>query len=212
MSDDVLLRFLVTLPLLLLSLVLHELSHGWVAWRLGDPTAQQQGRLSLNPVRQLDLWGSIMLVFTYLGSGGAFLFGWAKPVPIAPWHFKDPQRGMLWVGLAGPASNAALALAAAALVWLTYTWSLFLAEAFATLFVLNVVLCVFNLLPIPPLDGSRVLGGFLPAEVYPRWLALDRYGNWVFIGLFLVLIAAPQLFDATLGAVIDWSFRLLPGG
>jgi Zn-dependent protease len=212
LSDAILLRFLITLPLLLLSLVLHELAHGWVAWRLGDPTAQQQGRLSLNPLRQLDLWGSAMLVLTYVGSGGSFLFGWAKPVPIAPWHFKDPQRGMLWVGLAGPGANVALALTAAGLVWLTYTWSLLLAQAFAVLFVLNVVLAVFNLLPIPPLDGSRVLGGFLPAELYPRWLALDRWGNWVFAGLFLVLVAMPGLFNATLGVIIEWSFQLLPGG
>ena len=110
-DDALLLRFLVTLPLLLVSLVLHELAHGWVAARLGDPTPRLYGRLTLNPLRHLDPWGTAMLVLTFIGSGGSFFFGWAKPVPISPWQFKHPQRGMMWVGLAGPAANALLAVA-----------------------------------------------------------------------------------------------------
>ena len=212
MGNALFLRFLVTLPLLLVSLVAHELAHGWVAWKLGDPTAKLHGRLTLNPLKHLDAWGTIALVVTFIGSGGTFFFGWAKPVPISPWHFKDPQRGMMVVGAAGPAANFALALVAAGLVWLTYTWSLFAAQALALAFVLNVVLGVLNLVPIPPLDGSRVVGGLLPRDLYLRWVDLDRYGNYVFLGLLVVMLAAPQVFQATIGRVLDWSFALLPGG
>jgi Zn-dependent protease len=205
-------QFLIISPLLLVSLVLHELAHGWVAWKLGDPTAKLHGRLTLNPVKHLDKWGTIMLAVTFIGSQGSFFFGWAKPVPVDPRHFKDPQRGMMLVGAAGPAANFALALAAAGLIWLTYTWSLFLAEALFMLFVLNVILMAFNLVPIPPLDGSRVVGGFLPRDLYVRWVDLDRYGNFVFMGLLVVMLAAPQVFEATIGRVLDWAYLLLPWG
>jgi Zn-dependent protease len=211
-GNDLFLRFIVTLPLLLVSLVMHELAHGWAAWKLGDPTAKLHGRLTLNPLKHLDVWGTIALVVTFVGSGGSFFFGWAKPVPISPWHFKDPQRGMMLVGAAGPAANFALALISAGLVWLTYTWSLFAAQALALAFLLNVVLGVLNLIPVPPLDGSRVVGGFLPRDLYLRWVDLDRYGNYVFMGLLVVMLAAPQVFQATIGRVLDWSYALLPGG
>ncbi|MEI6449000.1 MAG: site-2 protease family protein [Actinomycetes bacterium] len=213
MTDNGLfLRFLVTLPLLLVSLVVHELAHGWMAWKLGDPTSKLHGRLTLNPLKHLDVWGTVALVVTFVGSGGSFFFGWAKPVPVDPRYFKDPQRGMMLVGAAGPAANFALALVAAGLVWLTYTWSLFAAQALALAFVLNVVLGVINLIPIPPLDGSRVVGGFLPRDLYLRWVDLDRYGNFVFMGLLVVMLAAPQVFESTIGRVLDWSYALLPGG
>jgi Zn-dependent protease len=205
-------QFLLISPVLLVSLVLHELAHGWVAWLLGDSTAKEHGRLTLNPLRHLDPWGTVFLAVTYFGSGGSYFFGWAKPVPISPWRFKDPQRGMMLVGLAGPAANLTMALIAAGLIWLTYTWSFFLAQALFMLFILNVILMAFNLVPIPPLDGSRVLGGFLPRKAYLRWLALDRYGNYVFIGLVVVMLTMPQVFQATIGAVLQWSYRLLPGG
>jgi Zn-dependent protease len=211
-GNEEFLRFIVTLPLLLVSLVLHELAHGWVAWKLGDPTAKSHGRLTLNPLKHLDVWGTIALVVTFVGSGGSFFFGWAKPVPISPWRFKDPQRGMMLVGAAGPATNFGLALVAAGSVWLTYSWNLFVAQALVLAFLLNVVLGVLNLLPIPPLDGSRVLGGLLPRDLYARWVDLDRYGNYVFMGLLVVMLAAPQVFDATIGAVLRWSYGLLPGG
>ena len=173
-------QFLLISPLLLVSLVLHELAHGWVAYRLGDPTAKVHGRLTLNPLRHLDLWGTVMLVVTFLGSGGSFFLGWAKPVPVDPRYFKDGQRGMMWVGLAGPLTNYAMALVAAGLIWLTYLYtdSFFLLKMFWMLFLLNVILGTLNLLPIPPLDGSRVVGGFLPRATYARWAELDRYGNY----------------------------------
>jgi Zn-dependent protease len=199
--------------LLLVSLVAHELAHGWAAARLGDPTAREQGRLSWNPIRQLDPWGTAVLVLTFLGSaasGHAFFFGWARPVPISPWRFKDPQRGMMLVGAAGPAANVGLALASAAGVWLTYQPFPLLGDVFTLAFVLNVILATLNLVPIPPLDGSRIVGGLLPRSLWPRWMSLDRFGNMVFIALFVVLVARPEVFTATIGRVLDWAYGLLP--
>jgi len=213
MTDNSLVaQFLIISPLLLLSLVFHELAHGWVAWKLGDPTAKAHGPLTLNPIKHLDRWGTVMLAVTFLGSGGRFFFGWAKPVPISPRYFRDPQRGMMLVGAAGPITNYVLALVAAGLMWLTYSWNLWLAQALYILFALNVILGTINLIPIPPLDGSRVLGGFLPRGAYARWVTYDRYGNYVFMGLFVVMIAFPVVFSASIGAVLEWSYRLLPGG
>ncbi len=210
MSSDLLLAFVIVLPLLLVSLVVHELAHGWAALRLGDPTAREQGRLSLNPLRQLDPWGTVVLVVSFLGSGGSFFFGWARPVPISPWRFKDPQRGMMLVGAAGPAANLALAAFAAAGVWLTYGPAPFVAEILALAFVLNVVLALLNLVPVPPLDGSRVVGGLLPREMWLRWMALDRYGNVVFVVLLVLLVAVPEVFSRTIGAILERAFDLLP--
>jgi len=209
-SSDLLLAFVIVLPLLLVSLVVHELAHGWAALRLGDPTAREQGRLSLNPLRQLDPWGTVVLVVSFLGSGGSFFFGWARPVPISPWRFKDPQRGMMLVGAAGPAANLALAAFAAAGVWLTYGPAPFVAEILALAFVLNVVLALLNLVPVPPLDGSRVVGGLLPREMWLRWMALDRYGNVVFVVLLVLLVAVPEVFSRTIGAILERAFDLLP--
>ena len=161
--------------------------------------------LTLNPLVQLDTWGTIALVVTFIGSGGSFFFGWAKPVPVEPRYFADPQRGMMLVGAAGPMANFCLALVAAGAGLADVHVSAFVAEALALAFLLNVVLGVLNLLPIPPLDGSRVLGGVLPRSLYARWSDLDRYGNYVFLGLLVVILAAPQVFEATIGVVLDWS-------
>jgi len=144
-ESRLLLEFVIVLPLLLVSLVVHELAHGWAAAALGDDTARSQGRLSLNPLRQLDPLGTLVLVVSFLGSGGSFFFGWARPVPISPWRFRDPQRGMMAVGAAGPLANVALAAVSAALVWLTYTASPTLSDVFTLAFVLNVVLAALSI-------------------------------------------------------------------
>lgn len=173
--------------------------------RLGDPTPRLAGRLTANPVRHLDVMGTLVLVATFASQAGLF-FGWAKPIPVDQRHFADPQRGMLLVGLAGPLANVALAASAAGLVWVTVEVSLLLAQAFALVFLLNVLLALINLVPIPPLDGSRVLGGFLPRRWYAAWLSLDRYGTWVLLGLLVLLIARPGFFQATLGRALDLAF------
>ncbi len=189
-TSDLLLQFLITLPALLISMVLHEVSHGYVAYRLGDRTAMQRGRLSLNPLKHLDKLGSLMLCITYFGSGGSMLFGWAKPVPINPGNFKDPQRGMMWVGAAGPAANLLITIASALALKTAYPYpvdsNLFM--ALFLVFRLNLILMVFNLIPVPPLDGSRILGGFLSRQAYMRWIQMDQYGMMFVMLLMFVLI------------------------
>ena len=203
-------QFLIIAPLLIVSLVLHELAHGWVAYLLGDPTAKAHGRLSLNPIRHMDTWGTVALAVTYVLSNGTAFLGWAKPVPVDPRHFKDGQRGMAWVGVAGPLTNFAVAFVAVGLIWLTYTWSIYVAKLFVELLLLNVILGTLNLIPIPPLDGSRVLGGFLPRNAYKHWVALDRYGTYTFILLFIVIWRVPAFYDHTIGAVLNLFVKLLP--
>ncbi len=213
MSNELLTEFLYTLPFLILSLVFHEMAHGWVAYGLGDKTAAEQGRLSPNPLRHLDTWGTAMLFLTFLGSGGSFFFGWAKPVPIAPWHFRHPQRGMMLVGAAGPLMNVAIAAVAAGLAWLLYPGApLGVLKAVNLTFALNVILALFNLIPIPPLDGSRIVGGLLPARLYPAWAGLDRYGNYAMLLVLVIVIAVPGAFGNTIGAALDAAYRLLPWG
>jgi Zn-dependent protease len=184
--DLLLLAFL--LPILLGSMMAHEVSHGYVAYRLGDPTAKMHGRLTANPLRHLDPLGTIMFVVTYLI--GPFVFGWAKPVPINPYHFRNHQRGMMIVGLAGPAANFAVAVVLAIFLNLlepSLNRGGMLFEVLFLAFQVNVVLGIFNLVPIPPLDGSRVMGGFLPPNLYRQWADLDRYGMlFIFVIIFLL--------------------------
>jgi Zn-dependent protease len=209
-DSSLLVQFLIISPLLIVSLVLHELAHGWVAYVLGDPTAKLHGRLTLNPIKHMDTWGTVMLAASFLLSHGTAFLGWAKPVPVDPRHFKDGQRGMAWVGAAGPLTNFALAFLAVGLIRLTYMWSLYVARLFLWLLLLNVILGTLNLFPIPPLDGSRVLGGFLPKSAYRYWVALDRYGAYTFILLFVVIWQVPAFYDATIGAMANLFFKLLP--
>jgi len=209
-DSSLLVQFLIVSPLLIVSLVLHELAHGWVAYLLGDPTAKLNGRLTLNPIAHMDTWGTVMLAASFLLSRGTAFLGWAKPVPVDPRHFKDGQRGMAWVGAAGPLTNFAMAFVAVGLIWLTYSWSLYVARLFLWLLVLNVILGTLNLIPVPPLDGSRVLGGFLPRQAYRHWVALDKYGTYTFILLFIVIWQVPAFYDATIGAMMNLFLRLLP--
>ena len=191
MYNNLFIQFIVTLPALLVSMMLHEVAHGYVAYRLGDQTAKQRGRLSLNPVRHLDRLGTLVLCLTYFLSGGTALFGWAKPVPISPGSFKDPQRGMMWVGAAGPAANLLIAIASAlALKW-AFPYPLPDSYLFMVLFLtfrLNLILMVFNLIPVPPLDGSRIVGGFLSRGAYLRWIRLDQYEMMFVMLVWFVLI------------------------
>jgi Zn-dependent protease len=209
-DSGLIVQFLIVAPLLIVSLVLHELAHGWVAYLLGDPTAKAHGRLSLNPIKHMDGYGTLMLAVSYVLSHGTAFFGWAKPVPVDPRHFKDGQRGMAWVGVAGPLTNFAVAFVAVGLIWLTYTWSIYVAKLFVELLLLNVILGTLNLIPVPPLDGSRVLGGFLPRKAYARWVALDRFGTYTFVLLFLVIWRVPAFYDATIGTVLNLFVKLLP--
>lgn len=176
--------FLIVLPIFIGSLTLHELAHGLVAYRLGDPTAKMMGRLSLNPIVHLDPLGSLFFVLSYWAGG--FLFGWARPVPVDPRNLRGgPQRGMAMVGIAGPITNFVLALLfGAILAHSTYTGTTYDVLIYA--FYVNIVLGVFNLLPIPPLDGSRIVAGFMDRQTYAAWSSLDQYGMVILLLLFFV--------------------------
>jgi Zn-dependent protease len=184
LGDTSLHGFLLLAPVFIISLTLHELAHGLTAYRLGDRTAKDLGRLTLNPIAHLDPLGSLILVLTYFG--GSFLFGWAKPVPVDPRNLRtSPQVGMALVGAAGPVTNFVIALVAGA-VWAHNELTGDTAKIVAYTITVNVILGVFNLFPIPPLDGSRVIGGFMPRDVYARWAALDQYGMFAVFGLFFL--------------------------
>jgi Zn-dependent protease len=184
LSDQSIHGFLLLAPVFIVSLTLHELAHALVAYRLGDRTAKEMGRLTLNPIAHMDPLGSLILVVTYFG--GSFLFGWAKPVPVDPRNLRtSPQVGMALVGAAGPASNFVIALIAGG-VWAHTQLTGDTAKIVAYTITVNVILGVFNLFPIPPLDGSRVIGGFMPRDVYARWASLDQYGMFAVFGLFFL--------------------------
>lgn len=206
-DSEFIIQFIITLPALLVSMVVHEVSHGYVAFRLGDMTAKKQGRLSLNPVKHLDTFGSLMLFMTYFGSGGQMLFGWAKPVPISMQKFRDPQRGMMYVGMAGPGSNLLLALACSTLLHFWVPTNDFLLTAILRVFQLNIILMMFNLIPIPPLDGSRIVGGFMHPRVYYKWLQLDRHGP-IFILILLLLLWGPFGLSNLFYDALRWLYNL----
>lgn len=199
MNLEWLVGFLILIPVLLVSMMFHELAHGWVAYKLGDPTAKRAGRLSFNPVKHLDPVGTAMFFVTYLLSTtmGGLVFGWAKPVPVSPYYFKSRQKGMALVGLAGPATNFILAVAfVLGLNALQPDSDGLVFRMFFMAFQVNVVLGIFNLIPVPPLDGSRVVGAFLPRRAYEKWAALDQYG---------MMLAIVVLFVVVYSGVLRWA-------
>jgi Zn-dependent protease len=176
---------------ILLAIILHEISHGWVADRLGDSTARYSGRLTLNPTAHIDLFGTVILPLVLLISGG-FIFGYAKPVPINPYNLRNPKRDIIWISLAGILTNLALA-AASAMVFRfmasTFPGSrgLIVSPLLMMLGVsvrVNVILAIFNAIPIPPLDGSRVLAHLLPPEQAAMFSKLEPYGFIIILLLF----------------------------
>jgi Zn-dependent protease len=175
--------FLYLAPLILVSLVLHELAHALVATWLGDPTPREHGRLTLNPIHHLDPLGTAMFAITAFVS--PFIFGWARPVLVQPRYFRRPQVDMALVAAAGPATNFLLALACVAyLIHGDPTGRAF--DVALRAWEVNLVLGIFNLLPIPPLDGSRIVGAILPRDVYLRWAQLDQVGMLALFGLIFV--------------------------
>ena len=165
-------------PVILFSLTVHEYSHGRMALRLGDDTAQRLGRLSFNPLRHLDILG--VLFFYFVG------FGWAKPVPVDPRNFEHPRRDMMYVAIAGPLSNIALAVCCSFFIRL-------ISPEFSYLFVIlaygiwiNVALAIFNMLPMYPLDGASVLKGMVSQKIAERMTNLDRFGAFLILGVFLL--------------------------
>lgn len=188
-------NILMMTPILLIALPVHEFSHGWVAYKMGDPTAKYAGRLTLNPFKHLDLLGVIMMYVVG--------FGWAKPVPINPANFKNRRTGTILVSLAGPLSNLVLGFLS------MFVWGImvklislglipaetenavniltFAQEFLLTLTIVDVNLAVFNLIPIPPLDGSRLISSFIPEEAYYRFARYEQYIGLVFLALVVFI-------------------------
>ncbi|MBL7091868.1 MAG: site-2 protease family protein [Candidatus Omnitrophica bacterium] len=175
---------LISLPLFFLAIVIHEYAHGWVAYKLGDPTAKNAGRLTLNPLAHIDLMGTIFLPLMLIFMGSPIIFGWAKPVPINFSLLRQPKRDMLWVSTAGIAANILLAFVLSFLLRM----GLFPVNSYGWLILnygilINLVLAVFNAVPIPPLDGSRILMGLIPRELAYLYARLERFGFLILIGL-----------------------------
>lgn len=203
---------LLCIPAALIALTVHEYFHGFVAYHLGDPTAHSLGRLSLNPLKHLDPLGSILMIL--------FGFGWAKPVPINPRYFKDARKGMALVAAAGPLSNLLLAFIGALLYRLTLmllsvahsefaiNFVLLLATFFLVFHLLNLSLCVFNLIPLPPLDGSRIFYVFLPSRLYFGIMKYERIIQIVLM-VALWLGAFTGLIDSFVGWISDGMFWLI---
>lgn len=201
--DDYLIRiffFLVIIP----SAIFHEYMHGWVADRLGDPTARYAGRLTLNPLVHIDPWGTIIMPLVLLViSGGSFLFAYAKPVPYNPYNLRDQKYGPLLIAIAGPGSNFFLAAIFGILFQLLPVGTM--TPFLLTIIAANIGLGVFNLVPIPPLDGSKVLFAFLPDSLYRLRATLEQYG-------FIILIVFILMFAQILSPIINVIFSLFTGG
>lgn len=176
---------LLSLCIFFFAVIIHEYSHGWVAWKLGDSTARSLGRLTLNPVAHIDPIGTVLLPLILLVTHSPVLFGWAKPVPVDFFNLNNPKKGMIWVGLAGPAANIIFAIVLSLLLKIpVLTASYFAVSIITTAVVANLVLAVFNLLPIPPLDGSRIMTGILPYNLSVEYAKAEPYG---FIIIFALL-------------------------
>jgi len=206
-----LLQFVILLP----GLVLHEVAHGWMAYRLGDPTAKLMGRLTLDPRKHIDPWGTIAMPLLLLFiSGGKFAFGYAKPVPFNPRYFKDYKTGMLLTGIAGPAANLVLAILGAGLFRALFLLADLVAVPdivlqMAYLFVyMNLFLMFFNLIPIPPMDGSRVVQRFLSGQAAVFYRNLEQYG---FIIIIVLLYFGRGLLDSYLSVTLDPVVAFLTG-
>jgi len=206
-SDPIIIIYLI--PAILISLSFHELAHAFISYRLGDPTAKDAGRLTLNPLKHLDPLGTLMILVTR--------FGWAKPVPINPMYYNDRRKGTILVSIAGPLSNILLAIIFAfpllyvnlkygyqplktiSIPAITYNLS-------SLLFVINLNLAVFNVLPVPPLDGSKILSGVLPTRHYFK---LMQYENYIGVIFLLIVFIFPGVLHSVMGPIVGAIAQLI---
>jgi Zn-dependent protease len=206
MFEGYLHRIILLTPPILLALTAHECAHGWVASRLGDPTAKMLGRLTLNPLKHLDPIGT--LVFFLTG-----MFGWAKPVPINARYFKDPGNGLMWVSLAGPVTNLFLAAIFAFIYKLFFIGGplqgiyMPIVAMVELSIVLNVALAIFNLIPVPPLDGSKVLQNLLPPDKAMAFSRVEPYGF-----IILIVLLMTGIIHMVVSPLVFFTVGLLLGG
>jgi len=191
-------KSLIDLTALIVAVILHEIAHGYVANQFGDPTAKQLGRLSLSPLPHIDPVGSVILPALLIFSGAGFIIGWAKPVPVNDRYFQNPLRDMMWVAIAGPLTNISIAIVCSFIYKLIIffqvtelSWVLYFCYSSI---VINIVLAIFNMVPIPPLDGSKVLTFLLPQDWRWSYAKLEPYGFviimiLVFMGVFGKLLS-----------------------
>lgn len=198
-------QLLYSVPVVIIAICMHELAHGYVSYKLGDPTPWLTGRLTWNPLKHLDLFGSLCLL--------VFGFGWAKPVQVNPYYYKNKKKGMVMVALAGPVTNFLLAFIGCLLISLItrflgssitfetetgYRVFLYVIQFLYYFILLNIGLGTFNLIPFPPLDGSKVMAAVLPEAIYMKWMRYERYGH-----LLLMVILYMGLLDTPLSFVQD---------
>ena len=220
MTAETILSFILAVVPAILAITLHEAAHGYAAWALGDDTAKRMGRLSLNPLVHVDRVGTILLpgfllVSQLLTIGHVgFMFGWAKPVPVAAWSFRNPRRGMMIVAAAGPAMNFMLAwlagLAAHGLALLPVSAGRPASEFLEDFILVNLVLGLFNLLPIPPLDGGRIIVGLLPERLAMGWARIERFGILIVLLLVFLLPMAGRDLGFRFDPVHDGLDRVVP--
>jgi len=190
-----------TIPVVL-AITVHEVAHGWVAMKFGDKTSQMLGRLTLNPFKHIDPIGTILVPGVLLLLGG-FIFGWAKAIPVNPKNFKRPKHDMAWVAVAGPVSNILMAIGWAVIAKIGYLVlpsydgiGKFMIYSGMAGIAINLILAILNMIPIPPLDGSRIAAAFLPKKLYYYYMRIEPYGFFIILGLMLigilsVLISTP---------------------
>lgn len=204
------------IAILMISIIIHEVSHGYSAYLLGDSTAKRMGRLSLNPIKHIDPIGTIVMpIVLLIASGGAFAFGYAKPVPINPANFHDERKGMLFTGAAGPVSNILLAILGGIAFRLLNAFGAFssyagafIGQLFIYLVIMNLVLAFFNLIPIPPLDGSRIVQRFLSPRARDRYHSFEPYGFGI---ILLISFLVPSIFSTYIGWTVSPIAGLLLG-
>jgi len=196
--------FIFKIIILIISIMAHEVAHGATAYYFGDPTAKNQGRLTLNPLKHIDLFGSIILPFVLYITQAGFLFGWAKPVPYNPYNLRSHRLGEFCVAVSGIITNFIIAIVFAFVLRFALVWNLTQAsiELLAYIVFLNLVLGVFNLFPIPPLDGSKILFSVVPYRYERNIIMFEKYG-------FYILIFFVVFFGSIIGNIVRFIFHLL---
>lgn len=186
------------------SAIVHEYMHGWMAYRLGDPTAKDAGRLTLNPLAHLEWFGSFFVPLTMILTSMPFVFGWAKPVPYNPYNLRDKKYGDAKVALAGPLGNLIIALFFGLFLRFIPNFNIQFLNLLGTIVFVNLVLMVFNLIPIPPLDGSKILATFLSPRAREKFLSLEKTG-------FILVILFVMLGGGIMVPIVNWLFKIIIG-